>query len=74
MKTDYKLIWGTWIITRGLMALVAAVAIFTQNKSLTDVLGNWDVQHFLTIAESGYTVTNDVAFFPGWPLLRAQKL
>ena len=51
------------------MAVVAISVIINGNKKLGDVLANWDVQHFLAIAEKGYVETNDVAFFPLWPLL-----
>ncbi|MDR1237897.1 MAG: hypothetical protein LBK28_06630 [Propionibacteriaceae bacterium] len=69
MKTGRSLVIWSWIASKAMLAVIAGVVIFTQNKSLTDVLGNWDVQHFLAIANDGYAVTNDIAFFPGWPLI-----
>lgn len=51
-----------------LLATALAVTIQTRGK-LTDVLGNWDVAHFVAIARNGYAVPTDVAFFPGLPLL-----
>ena len=33
------------------------------------MLGNWDVAHFVSIAEVAYANRSDIAFFPGWPLL-----
>jgi hypothetical protein len=67
--TGKQAVVATWISSRLLLAVVAASVIFGQDKSLADVLGNWDVRHFESIAENGYVAENDVAFFPGWPLL-----
>ena len=33
------------------------------------MLANWDVQHYFDIARYGYVADNDIAFFPGWPLV-----
>ena len=52
-----------------MFALVAAWLMMTTGRSFDDVVGNWDVQHFLAIAREGYVEPNDAAFFPGWPLL-----
>ena len=59
----------TWLGTRLLFAATAAFVMIRDGKTLTDVLGNWDVQHFLGIAADGYAAQNSIAFFPGWPLL-----
>jgi hypothetical protein len=67
--TGKQAVLATWLASRLLLAVVAAGVILTENKSLADVLGNWDVRHFTEIAEDGYLAQNNVAFFPGWPLL-----
>jgi hypothetical protein len=58
-----------WLGTRLVLALVAVWVMLVDGRTPTDVLGNWDVQHFLAIAADGYADPHDVAFFPGWPLL-----
>ncbi|MDR1710830.1 MAG: hypothetical protein LBR58_03075 [Propionibacteriaceae bacterium] len=67
--TPKRLVIGTFAISRGMMLIVAAYVMLSNNKSMADVLGNWDVQHFLAIARNGYAEANDVAFFPGWPMV-----
>ncbi|MDR1432576.1 MAG: hypothetical protein LBI99_10730 [Propionibacteriaceae bacterium] len=69
MKTGVRVVIGAWATSRAMLVLIAVIAVQTQGKSLDEVLGNWDVQHFLAIANNGYAVENDIAFFPGWPLL-----
>ncbi|WP_235750596.1 mannosyltransferase family protein [Nigerium massiliense] len=56
-------------MTRLLFAVVALAVVATTGSSLTTVLGQWDVAHFAAIAENGYAVEIDRAFFPGLPLL-----
>lgn len=58
-----------WLATRALLLLVAQRIMVTTGASLTQVLSNWDVTHYLAIAEHGYRDPLDVAFFPGLPLL-----
>ncbi len=62
-----RLVVQTFVGTRLLLAVVAVWVMVKDGKALTDVLGNWDVQHFLGIAANGYTEPNSIAFFPGWP-------
>jgi len=64
-----RLVVQTWVGSRLLLAAVAVWVMSHDGKSLTDVLANWDVQHFLSIARDGYTEANSIAFFPGWPLV-----
>ncbi len=64
-----RLVVQTWVGTRLLLILVALWVARTTGRSSADMLANWDVQHFFRIAEEGYVHDNDIAFFPGWPLL-----
>lgn len=66
---EVRLVIQTWLGTRLVMALVAAWLMVSQHRNLADLLSNWDVQHYLTIAEQGYSSPNLIAFFPGWPML-----
>ncbi len=67
-----RLVVQTWLITRLLLVGVALWVGVTTGRSATEMLANWDVQHYFAIAANGYTGGNDIAFFPGWPLaLRA---
>ena len=55
---------------RGLIALVALVLALTTGRSVTDMVSNWDVQHFSRLAAGGYWADADgtlMAFFPGSP-------
>ncbi|MEA5117180.1 MAG: mannosyltransferase family protein [Propionicimonas sp.] len=64
-----RLVIQTWLGTRLLLAVVAAWVMLTTGRTFTQVVGNWDAQHYLTIAAEGYTDPTKYAFFPGWPLL-----
>ncbi|PFG18124.1 hypothetical protein ATK74_2704 [Propionicimonas paludicola] len=63
-----RLVVQTWLGTRLVILLVAFYLAVVEGRALPDMFDNWDVSHFLAIAEQGYIGT-DVAFFPGWPLL-----
>ena len=67
--SDARLVVQTWLGTRLLMGLVAVWLMSTEHRGLKDLFGNWDVAHFVAIAENGYADRRDIAFFPGWPLL-----
>ncbi|MGO4957462.1 hypothetical protein ACTQ49_09385 [Luteococcus sp. Sow4_B9] len=58
-----------WLLSRGLLLLVALLVMVTQNRSGHDLLSAWDVAHFEAIATVGYANPIDRAFFPGLPLL-----
>lgn len=64
-----RLVVQTWLGSRLVMALVALWVMATQHRTLAEMIGNWDVQHYLGIAENGYAEPNSIAFFPGWPML-----
>lgn len=68
-SADARLVVQTWFATRLLMALVGVWLMLTEGRKFSDLVGNWDVQHFLAIAADGYVARHNIAFFPGWPLL-----
>ena len=66
-----------WLASRGLIALVALLLALREGRSLTDMVSNWDVQHFTLLAEGGYFAEPGgilMAFFPGLPALLAGLL
>lgn len=64
-----RLVVQTWLFSRLLLVGVALWVSVTTGRSASDMLANWDVQHYFAIAQHGYTGGNDIAFFPGWPLV-----
>ncbi len=65
-----RLVVQAWLASRALIALVALVLALTTGRTLTDLVSNWDVQHFARLAEGGYWADADgtlMAFFPGFP-------
>lgn len=61
-----------WLVSRGLIALVALLLAVYQGRSLSDMADQWDVEHFTNLAINGYLGRADgtlMAFFPGLPLL-----
>lgn len=64
-----RVVVQVWLGSRLVLVLAALWFALTTGRTATEMLANWDVQHFFRIAEDGYAHANDVAFFPGWPLL-----
>lgn len=64
-----RLVVQAWLGTRVLLLLAALWIARTTGRTASDLLANWDVQHFFDIALRGYAAPNDIAFFPGWPLV-----
>lgn len=64
-----RLVVQTWLFSRLLLVGVALWVGVTTGRSAGEMLANWDVQHYFAIAANGYTGDNDIAFFPGWPLV-----
>ena len=67
-----RVVVQAWIASRGLIAAVALIIAIVDHRSLTDLVSNWDVQHFVRLAEGGYFAEPDnilMAFFPGLPVL-----
>lgn len=59
-----------WLGSRGLILAVGLLVALATGRSFTDLVANWDVQHFLGVAEHGYLRDpKTMAFFPGWPML-----
>ena len=61
-----------WLASRGLIALVALLLAVYQGRSVSDMVDQWDVEHFTNLAVNGYLGRADgtlMAFFPGLPLL-----
>ncbi len=61
-----------WLLSRGLIALVALLLAVYQGRSLVDQVSNWDVQHFSRLAVGGYLSEPNgqlMAFFPGLPFV-----
>ena len=72
-----RLVVQAWLASRGLIALVALVLALTTGRSVTEMVSNWDVQHFSRLAAGGYWADADgtlMAFFPGFPGLLALGL
>ena len=63
-----RLVLQTWLFTRLLLVGVALWVGVSTDRAASEMLTNWDVQHYFAIASYGYTGDNDIAFFPGWPL------
>ena len=66
-----------WLASRGLIALVAVLLALRDGRRFTDMVSNWDVQHFTLLAEGGYFAEPGnilMAFFPGLPALLAGLL
>jgi hypothetical protein len=67
-----RLVVQAWLASRGLILVVALLLAIRQGRSLTDMVSNWDVQHFSRLAAGGYLAEPDgilMAFFPGLPSL-----
>lgn len=66
---DLRLVVQVWLGTRLLIALVGLVVAVTQRRSWDAVVAQWDVLHFYEIATNGYAKAQEMAFFPGLPLV-----
>lgn len=64
-----------WLLSRGLIALVALLLAVREGRTVTSMVSNWDVQHFGQLAKGGYlSAPNLMAFFPGLPSLLSAGL
>ncbi|HET9650007.1 MAG TPA: hypothetical protein VFP34_17485 [Microlunatus sp.] len=69
-----RLVVQAWLLSRGLIALVALLLAVFKGYPLVNQVSNWDVQHFSRLALGGYLAEpNDqlMAFFPGLPAILA---
>ncbi len=67
-----RIVIQAWLASRGLIVAVALLLAVLQHRTLTDMVSNWDVEHFARLAGGGYFAEPDgtlMAFFPGWPLI-----
>jgi hypothetical protein len=67
-----RIVIQAWLASRGMIVAVALVLAVVQQRTLTGMVSNWDVQHFARLAEGGYWAASDgtlMAFFPGWPAI-----
>ncbi len=67
-----RIVIQAWLASRGMIFAVALVLAVVQHRTLTDMVSNWDVQHFGRLAAGGYWAEPDgtlMAFFPGWPAI-----
>jgi hypothetical protein len=67
-----RIVIQAWLASRGMIFAVALVLAVVQHRTLTNMVSNWDVQHFAELAGGGYWAEADgtlMAFFPGWPAI-----
>ncbi len=62
-----RLVVQTWLASRGLVLLALLIVMISTGRRLSDALAGWDVQHFLAIAQVGYSDPENMAFFPALP-------
>ena len=65
-----RIVIQAWLASRGLIIGVALVLALVQDQNLTNMVSNWDVQHFSKLAADGYLADPNgtlMAFFPGLP-------
>jgi Mannosyltransferase (PIG-V) len=67
-----RIVVQAWLASRGLIFALALVLAVVQHRTLSNMVSNWDVEHFGTLAAGGYLAEADgtlMAFFPGWPAI-----
>jgi hypothetical protein len=67
-----RIVIQAWLASRALIVAVALLLAVVQDRTLSDMVSNWDVQHFARLADGGYLAEPSgtlMAFFPGWPLI-----
>ena len=67
---DRRTVIQAWLASRGLIALVALLLAVTQQRSVLEMVDNWDAVHFGNLAAGGYLAEPGgllMAFFPGFP-------
>ena len=71
-SSSVRTVIQAWLASRGLIVAVALLLAVVQHRTLSDMVSNWDVQHFARLAAGGYFAEPSgtlMAFFPGWPLI-----
>jgi hypothetical protein len=67
-----RLVVQAWLASRALICAVALLLAITEGRKVTDMVSNWDVEHFVRLAGGGYLAEPNnqlMAFFPGLPVL-----
>jgi hypothetical protein len=67
-----RIVIQAWLASRGLIVAVALVLAVVEHRTLTNMVSNWDAQHFSKLAADGYLADPDgtlMAFFPGLPVI-----
>lgn len=64
-----RVVVQAWLGSRLLLLVAGLWAAWVSGRTAAELVSGWDVQHFLLIARSGYVKPQEVAFFPGLPLL-----
>ena len=67
-----RLVVQAWVLSRGLIALVALLLAVVKGLDVVNQVSNWDVQHFVRLATGGYLAEPNgqlMAFFPGLPAI-----
>jgi hypothetical protein len=67
-----RMVVQAWIASRGLIAAVALLLAVRQGGGLTQMVSNWDVNHFTNLAQGGYLADPlrlEIAFFPALPVI-----
>jgi hypothetical protein len=67
-----RIVIQAWLASRGMIIGVALVLAVVQGQSITNMVSNWDVQHFSKLAADGYLADPNgtlMAFFPGLPAI-----
>ncbi|OYO18568.1 hypothetical protein CGZ93_14115 [Enemella dayhoffiae] len=65
----------TWVVSRLLLVAVAVFAMAESGRTFSEVLLNWDAEHYIGLAQDWYQYTGNpeidkrMAFFPGLPAL-----
>jgi hypothetical protein len=76
-RSDGRIVIQAWLASRGLIAAVLLTLALVENRSISEMVSNWDVRHFENLAMHGYLGEPDgilMAFFPGLPALLALGL
>ncbi|WP_271290729.1 mannosyltransferase family protein [Propionibacterium freudenreichii] len=60
---------AAWLATRLVMGAALLLAMRQSGLTPARALGNWDVQHYMLIATSGYADPKEMAFFPALPMV-----
>jgi hypothetical protein len=67
-----RIVIQAWLASRGLIVAVALLLAVVQHRTLTNMVSNWDVEHFSKLAAGGYFADPNgtlMAFFPGLPVI-----